>query len=52
IVPSLREPIVGCSFAPRCPFAIDICREKTPILRDVGSSHAAACWRAEEVMGA
>ncbi|WP_031214271.1 ABC transporter ATP-binding protein [Mesorhizobium sp. LSJC255A00] len=52
IVPSLREPIVGCSFAPRCPFAIDICREKTPVLRDVGSSHAAACWRAEEVMGA
>lgn len=52
IVPSLREPIVGCSFAPRCPFAIDVCREKTPVLRDVGSSHAAACWRAEEVMGA
>ncbi|MER8785542.1 ABC transporter ATP-binding protein [Mesorhizobium sp. M1006] len=52
IVPSLREPIVGCSFAPRCPFAVDICREKTPALRDVGSSHAAACWRAEEVMGA
>ncbi|RWP78775.1 ABC transporter ATP-binding protein [Mesorhizobium sp.] len=52
IVPSLREPIVGCSFAPRCPFAIDICRDKTPALRDVGSDHAAACWRAEEVMGA
>ncbi|CAN7763906.1 ABC transporter ATP-binding protein [Mesorhizobium sp. LjNodule214] len=52
IVPSLREPIVGCSFAPRCPFAIDICRDKTPALRDVGLSHAAACWRAEEVMGA
>ncbi|WP_095205124.1 ABC transporter ATP-binding protein [Mesorhizobium carmichaelinearum] len=52
IVPSLREPIVGCSFAPRCPFAIDICREKTPILRDVLPGHGAACWRAEEVMGA
>ncbi|MER9883568.1 ABC transporter ATP-binding protein [Mesorhizobium sp. M0118] len=52
IVPTLREPIVGCSFAPRCPFAIDICREKRPPLRDVGSSHTAACWRAEEVMGA
>ncbi|BCH19162.1 ABC transporter ATP-binding protein [Mesorhizobium sp. L-2-11] len=52
IVPSLCEPIVGCSFAPRCPFAIDICRDKTPALRDVGSSHAAACWRAEEVMDA
>lgn len=52
IVPSLREPIVGCSFAPRCPFAIDICREKTPIPRDVMPGHASACWRAEEVMGA
>lgn len=52
IVPSLREPIVGCSFAPRCPFAIDICREKTPIMRDVGPAHAAACWRSEEVMAA
>lgn len=52
IMPSLREPIVGCSFAPRCPFAIDICREKTPVLRDVASAHTAACWRAEEVLGA
>lgn len=52
IVPSLREPIVGCSFAPRCPFAIGICREKTPTMRDVGPGHAAACWRSEEVMGA
>ncbi|AJD43881.1 ABC transporter ATP-binding protein [Rhizobium sp. SEMIA 4085] len=51
IVPSLRNPIVGCSFAPRCPFAIDICREKTPVLKYVGPAHAAACWRAEEVMG-
>ena len=52
IVPSLREPIVGCSFAPRCPFAIGICREKTPTMQDVGPAHAAACWRAEEVMRA
>lgn len=52
IVPSLRELIVGCSFASRCPFAIDICREKTPPMHDVGSGHAAACWRSEEVLGA
>lgn len=51
IVPSLREPIVGCSFAPRCAFAINICRENTPIMRGIGPSHAAACWRAEEVLG-
>ncbi|WP_430702216.1 ABC transporter ATP-binding protein [Mesorhizobium captivum] len=51
IVPSLREPIVGCSFAPRCPFATAICREQTPGLRDVRPGHAVACWRAEEAMG-
>ncbi|MGY3238228.1 peptide/nickel transport system ATP-binding protein [Bradyrhizobium sp. USDA 4448] len=50
IVPSLREPIVGCSFAPRCPFAIGICREKVPGMRDVAPGHTAACWRAEEVV--
>lgn len=51
IVPSLRKPITGCSFAPRCPFAIDICREKTPTMVDVGFGHKAACWRSEEVIG-
>ncbi|WP_339073397.1 ABC transporter ATP-binding protein [Sinorhizobium meliloti] len=50
IVPNLREPIVGCSFAPRCPFATDICREKTPVLRDVEGGHSAACWRSEEIV--
>lgn len=49
IVPSLRESIFGCSFAPRCPFAQGICREKTPTFRDVDGGHSAACWRAEEV---
>ncbi|MDX1054202.1 ATP-binding cassette domain-containing protein [Sinorhizobium medicae] len=50
IVPNLREPIVGCSFAPRCPFAIDICREKTPILIEPEPGHTAACWRSEEIV--
>lgn len=49
IVPSLREPMVGCSFAARCPFASDICREKTPVLDHVGRDHAAGCWHSEEV---
>lgn len=52
IVPSLREPPIGCRFAPRCSFAADICREKIPTLREVGLNHAAACWRSEEVMSA
>ncbi|SCX28796.1 Stage 0 sporulation protein KD [Agrobacterium sp. DSM 25558] len=49
IVPSLRAPIIGCSFAPRCSFATDICREKTPVLEEHGPGHAAACWHVEKV---
>nr|WP_225170122.1 ABC transporter ATP-binding protein [Ensifer sp. IC4062] len=52
IVPSLREPIIGCSFAPRCPFATEVCREKTPVLKQYGADHAAACWHAEKVVSA
>lgn len=51
IVP-LRAPMAGCSFAPRCPFAIGKCREEMPIVRDVSPGHAAACWRSQEIMSA
>ncbi|WP_119418663.1 ABC transporter ATP-binding protein [Desertibaculum subflavum] len=40
----------GCSFAPRCPFAIDRCRVEAPSLRKLETGHAAACHRAEEVI--
>jgi oligopeptide/dipeptide ABC transporter ATP-binding protein len=33
IVPSLREPIEGCAFAPRCAYAVERCRVETPELR-------------------
>jgi peptide/nickel transport system ATP-binding protein len=52
IVPSLREPIAGCSFAPRCPSATEICKQKTPMLEEHGFDHAAACWHVEEVLSA
>lgn len=52
VVPNLREPIIGCSFAPRCPFAIGICRREAPPVEAVGAEHDAACWRASEVMAA
>jgi peptide/nickel transport system ATP-binding protein len=50
VVPSLREPIVGCSFAPRCAFALPRCREEAPPMRPLGAGHRAACWRAEELV--
>ena len=56
IVPSLKEPITGCAFAPRCGFAIDRCRMEAPGLHELGdvggTSHLAACHRAEEVIAA
>ncbi|MFL5176922.1 MAG: ABC transporter ATP-binding protein [Microvirga sp.] len=50
IVPSLREPIQGCAFAPRCPYAAERCRVEAPPLRQVGGGRVAACHFAEEVM--
>jgi len=52
VVPNLRVPIVGCSFAPRCVFAKQICREQNPPLRNFDTGHLVACWRAEEVVAA
>ncbi|MBT3345494.1 MAG: ATP-binding cassette domain-containing protein [Gemmatimonadetes bacterium] len=39
----------GCAFHPRCRFAQDTCREQTPVLRDIGGQHQAACHLAEDV---
>ncbi len=50
VVPSLRDPIQGCSFAPRCALAIDRCRAEAPEMRTIGAGHRAACWRAEELV--
>jgi peptide/nickel transport system ATP-binding protein len=50
IVPSLREPITGCAFAPRCGFAVEHCRREAPELRRVGDGHVAACHEVERVL--
>jgi peptide/nickel transport system ATP-binding protein len=36
----------GCRFRPRCPFAIERCREEDPVLLEIAATHEAACWRA------
>jgi len=43
-VPNLNQLPTGCAFHPRCPYAMDICREKAPDLRDLSSSRKIACW--------
>ncbi len=39
----------GCRFAPRCPFALEKCRQTKPELVHVGEGHRAACIRKEEI---
>jgi oligopeptide/dipeptide ABC transporter ATP-binding protein len=42
-IPSPLHPPSGCVFHPRCPVAIDRCREVIPDLREVNPGHWAAC---------
>lgn len=46
--PDLVNPPAGCRFAERCPYAMDICREKEPELKQYGEGHRAACWLHEK----
>ena len=43
VVPSLVDPMPGCRFAPRCPFARAACREAVPPLREIAAGHKVAC---------
>jgi peptide/nickel transport system ATP-binding protein len=46
IVPNLRDPLVGCAFAPRCTMATDRCRREAPTLVSHGPDHRVSCWEA------
>ncbi|WP_235566638.1 ABC transporter ATP-binding protein [Microbacterium sp. Root61] len=51
--PNLLSLPSGCAFNPRCPFALDVCREQVPALRTPQGwpqEHEAACHRSEEVL--
>jgi oligopeptide/dipeptide ABC transporter ATP-binding protein len=43
------NPPSGCYFHPRCRYAIDVCRQKTPEFRELKPDHFVACHRAEEL---
>jgi len=43
-LPSYLDPPPGCRFAPRCPQAKAICREKKPAAADLDGSHTVFCW--------
>jgi len=42
-MPSPINPPKGCHFHPRCPFAMDVCREVAPAVTYVGSKHKVSC---------
>jgi oligopeptide transport system ATP-binding protein len=42
--PDLLKPPMGCPFAPRCAYTMNICLNKMPEEFKISSSHIAACW--------
>ena len=49
VVPSLKEAIPGCIFAPRCAHASQQCRQSYPPLEEKAAGHWVACWKADEL---
>jgi len=47
--PDLSRLPVGCSFAPRCAYAVERCRAEAPHLEAVKAEHLASCWLAAEL---
>jgi peptide/nickel transport system ATP-binding protein len=41
--PRVIDPGEGCRFRWRCPYAIEVCAQVTPRLRELGPDHSAAC---------
>ncbi|MDB5414657.1 MAG: transporter ATP-binding protein [Rubritepida sp.] len=48
-LPDLTDPVAGCNFMPRCPFALESCAAPQPLRAADG--RAVRCHRAEEIAG-
>ncbi len=44
-VPNLYNLPDGCSFAPRCAYVMDICRQHMPQLQALTERHTVRCWK-------
>ena len=42
--PDMTNPPKGCPFAPRCPYARNICASECPDFTEVGEGHRSRCW--------
>ena len=47
--PDLIHLAPGCSFEPRCKWAVDKCKTDIPELTEAGEGHLSACWRSEDL---
>lgn len=45
--PSPLNPPAGCRFHPRCPVAMEICREQEPDLKHIDGEHFVACHQVQ-----
>jgi peptide/nickel transport system ATP-binding protein len=50
--PSLAALPSGCSFHPRCPHAMPVCRHSLPTLEAVGAERRVSCWLHDEAASA
>jgi peptide/nickel transport system ATP-binding protein len=49
-VPSTRDAIVGCAFAPRCSFATGLCHREAPPFEEKAPGHFAACFHSDRLV--
>ena len=42
--PSIHQDIPGCKFNPRCNFAMPICSQQVPELKEIKEAHTSACF--------
>ncbi|WP_326592761.1 ABC transporter ATP-binding protein [Streptomyces sp. NBC_01294] len=51
--PDLREPLLGCAFAARCPLATEVCDERAPLPSAAPDrpDHRAACHHSDRLEG-
>ncbi len=43
-IPDYVNPPKGCRFQPRCPHAMEVCRDKKPVLTEIENGHKVACF--------
>jgi oligopeptide/dipeptide ABC transporter ATP-binding protein len=45
MIPSLYSLPEGCYFNPRCAYAMEICRQREPDLKEIENGHLCSCWQ-------